>query len=247
MKYKVAIVLGCVLAVILLTVVYDGLVIKYNGVNVPTPKTPRVAERYGSAGASLTYVVMGDSTSVGQGGNYDLGFARATARYLGRMRRVTFYNVGISGARSADVVTKQLPAAVSLKPDFVLIAVGANDVTHLTSSSKVRTSLQTTIRALQAANPAVKIVLTGSPQMGSVARFPQPFKALEKLRTGTINKVIAQVAADNQVVVAPLAADTGAIFASHPELYAQDKFHPSTAGYSVWIPVLERAIDKAFQ
>jgi lysophospholipase L1-like esterase len=226
MKHKLIVTASCIIGAVLIVVIIDGLVIKYNGVTVPTPNTPRAAEHYGS-GAPLTYVVMGDSTSVGQGGDYNQGFARSTARYLAQNHAVTFYNIGISGARSAGVVTKQLPEAVDLRPDVVLIAVGANDVTHLTSLSTVRTSLQQILRALRTANPTVKVVLTGSPQMGSVARFPQPFKYYEKIRTGQVNSVISQVASSNHAVFAPIAAETGAAFAHNPRLYARPQPSPS--------------------
>jgi acyl-CoA thioesterase-1 len=244
MKLKLLIILGCIITLAVAVLIVELLIIKYNGTPVPAPVTPRGAETYGS-GTPLQYVVMGDSTSVGQGGDYDQGFARATARHLGRSHLVTFHNVGVSGARSADVAQKQLSAAVALKPDVVLIAIGANDVTHFTSTSVVRRSLQQTIDGLKRSNPDVKIVFTGSPQMGSVPRFPQPLRYIAKVRTARINTVIAQFSQQKNITFAQLAVRTGPTFAQHPELFAQDKFHPATAGYTIWIPVLEQAIDIA--
>ena len=145
------------------------------------------------------------------------------------------------------MATKQLPEAVKLRPDVVLIAVCANDVTHLTSTGEVRRSLTAAIDGLQAANPAVKIVLTGSPQMGSVPRFPQPARAIARLRAGQMNAMVAELASSRGVTFARIADETGPTFDAHPDLFAADKFHPPTAGYQVWTPVLNRAIDAALQ
>ncbi len=136
MKQKLFIIIGVLLAVIVLTAIIEILIILYSGTPVPVPNISRQPETYGS-GPKLTYVVMGDSTSVGQGGDYDKGIARSTARFIARDHQVTLYNVGVSGARSASVLQLQTPEAVKLKPDVVLIAVSANDVTHLTPVKNV--------------------------------------------------------------------------------------------------------------
>lgn len=246
MKHKLFLGLGIVVAALVLVVVVNILVIKYNGKNVPVPDTPRGLESYGSNGDSLlTYMVMGDSTAVGQGGDYDKGIARSTARYIARRHQVNFYNVGVSGARVADVLRDQLPKAVQQQPDVVLLSVTANDVTHLTSLSSIRKNLSAIITGLQAGNPDVKIILTGSPPMGTVPRFAEPARFLAGQRAKAMNKLISSIATEKQVVFAPIADKTGPVFADHPELFAADKFHPTTAGYQVWLPVLEVAFDRA--
>ncbi|HEX8227352.1 MAG TPA: SGNH/GDSL hydrolase family protein [Candidatus Saccharimonadales bacterium] len=233
------------LALLAVVLAVNFLAIRYNGTSVPVPAIPRGPENFGSGGNALTYVVLGDSTSVGQGGDYDQGIARATARYIARDTIVTMHNLGVSGARAADVAGQQASAAARLQPDIVLIAVCANDVTHLTPIPEVRSSLESAITTLRSANPAVRIILTGSPQMGSVPRFVQPAKALARHRTGRMNTMVTEAASTKQVTFAPIAAETGPIFDEHPEYFASDKFHPSTTGYNTWVPVLQKAIDRS--
>ena len=84
----------------------------------------------------MVYVVLGDSTAAGRGANYANGIAVRTARHLARSRPVLLVNLAVSGARVADVARDQLPAAVRLKPDLVLLAVGANDATHFTPNGR---------------------------------------------------------------------------------------------------------------
>lgn len=243
MKYKFFIGIGIIVAVVALIIVVEIIMIKYNGKPVAAPNIPRGPETFGT-GRPLTFVVLGDSTSIGQGSGYDDGIARNSARYIAaKGYAVTMQNYGVSGAVAREVLTEQLPRAARLTPDVVLIAVGANDVTHFTPPAKTRDSLEQTIRQLQAANPKVTIVLTGSPQMGSIPRFPQPIRYLAGVRTGELNKTLANLQ-QSTVVLAPLAADTGKLFSEHTELFAEDNFHPTAAGYRSWMPTLQRAYDK---
>jgi lysophospholipase L1-like esterase len=217
--------------------------IKFYGKPVPPPSISRSSQTIGN-GPKLTYVVLGDSTSIAQGGDYAQGYATATAQYIAKTHTVTWVNFGVSGARANDVASQQLEQAAAYKPDIALVAVGANDVTHLTEVSVVKTSLQKIISGLQAANPNVRIILTGSPDMGGPPRLPQPLRALAGVRTQTINSMITGLTDGKRVVFAPIAEKTGPIFRANHHLYAADNFHPTTEGYKVWTPVLTGALDQ---
>lgn len=193
-------------------------------------------------GPEHTYVVMGDSTAVSQGGDYQQGYAVQSAHYLAQRYTLHWKNVAISGARAHDVASTQLASALIYHPDTVLIAVGANDVTHLTSIASVKQSLQHTITALRTANSAVVIVLTGAPDMGSVPRLPQPLRWLAGRRTKTVNKMVVKLCQEQHVRFAPIAEETGKLFRGHPELFSEDRFHPNTAGYKTWIPVIVKVL-----
>lgn len=243
MKYKLYAGVGIFLGLLLLLIIIELLMIKLDGKPVPVPNIPRGPETFG-IGRPLTFVVLGDSTSVGQGSDYDQGIARSSARYLADGgNQITLYNFGVSGARAHDVLFKQVGQSIKLKPDIVLIAVGANDITHFTSASQVEADLSLVIRQLRASNPKSKIVLTGSPFMGSVPRFPQPIRYLAGIRTAQLNQQLQSLQTKGSVFVAPLATDTGKTFSEHPELFAQDKFHPTAEGYQSWMPTLQRAFD----
>lgn len=232
-----------VVLVLVLVAVLNFVIIMKNGSPVPVPTIPRDKTTIGS-GTPLTYVIMGDSTSVGQGGDYAQGIAVETADHIAKAgHTVTYQNFGVSGATVNDVLTKQLDQATSLKPDMVLIAIGANDVTHLTNLKSIESDTILIIDKLRNANPNCKIVITGSPQVGSVPRFPQPAKYLAKARTAQINKVFNKVVSDKDITFARIADRTGQYFTEHPELFAVDKFHPTNEGYAVWFPVLNEAID----
>jgi len=194
---------------------------------------------------ALVFTVLGDSTAAGEGARYEDGIAVMTARKLGETHDVMFNNFAVSGAKTRDVLQKQMPAAEASKPDLVLLSVGANDVTHLTPIRSVRKSLEQIIRRLRATNPNVIIVVTGSPDMGAPPRVPRLLRPIAAWQTKRLNRMFVSVAAAYHLTFAPIARDTGPQFRKDHTLFAADRFHPNERGYATWLPTLNRAIAEA--
>lgn len=222
--------------------ILEAALIAFNGSHVEIPTIPRNEQTEGS-GAALRYAIMGDSTTVGQGAAYQNGYAVATAQYLARTNTVTWKNLGVSGAKARDVRTKQLPDALTFRADVVLIAVGANDALRMTTANTVKHDMAQTIDALRKQNPRIRIVITGAPAMGTIPRFPWPFRQFVGARAEAINTLIEKLAVERHVTFAPIAKETAAIYRAHPEYFAADKFHPNDQGYLPWVPVLIAALD----
>jgi len=200
---------------------------------------------FGSAPPHLTYVVLGDSTAAGVGGDYEVGIAVSTAKHLALHRTVAMTNLAVSGARMADVRKDQLPNAIALRPDLVLLSAGANDVIHLTGVRSMRTDLRAIVGALTAANPQVRIVITGSPDMGSPPRIPRLLRGIASWRTRRVNRMFRAEAESLHLGFAPIADVTGPMFRRDRSLFDTDRFHPNDRGYATWVPVLNDALEKA--
>src|SRR6185369_5733055 len=142
-------------------------------------------------------------------------------------RIVRLTNFAVSGAKTRDVLAEQLPAAERARPDLVLISVGANDVTHLTSIRSVRSSIVRIIRRLRIANADVVIVMTGSPDMGAPPRVPRVLRPIAAWQTTRLNRMVESVARANDVTFAPIAVATGQLFRQDHSLFADDHFHPN--------------------
>jgi len=174
-----------------------------------------------------------------------IAYAVLTARRLAETRIVRLTNFAVSGAKTRDVLDGQLPPAERARPDLVLISVGANDVTHLTSVRSVRSDIVQIIRRLRAANPDVVIVMTGSPDMGAPPRVPGVLRPIAAWQTRRLNRMFESVARANDVTFAPIAAATGPLFRRDHSLFADDRFHPNDRGYATWLPTLDRALGDA--
>lgn len=195
--------------------------------------------------STLRYAVLGDSTAAGQGAPYDQGIAMLSAAHLAKDYRVEMINLSSSGAVSADVVKDQLNAATKFNPDLVLISVGANDTTHLVRPSRVLDNLNKITSDLVKKNCNIKIVITGSPDMGTSPRFLRPLSDVLTSYTGLINNSVYKWTADNHFTLAPIARNTSKAFRQDPTLFAGDRYHPNTRGYQVWLQTIIPAIDDA--
>jgi len=216
-----------------------------DGYRAPSPAPRSIAGPAGAERARLRYVVLGDSTATGRGAPYERGIAVATAGRLATRGPVTLTNLAVSGARFGDVRRDQLRAAVRSRPDIVLVAAGANDVTGLTRLGSVRADLEEIVERLRAARCDVAIVATASPDIGAVPRLAQPLRTVAGWRTKQLNGAIEAVVRERGLVLAPIAARTGPLFRAQRSLFAADDFHPSAAGYATWVPVLDAALDHA--
>lgn len=239
-------IVGLVFSAVVIFILVEFVLIKYGGAAVPVPSIPRDVISFGSSDKTLNYLILGDSTTVGQGTDYKDSYAYRTSEYLaGRNYRVNLINVGVSGATTRDVLQGQLPQTKDFKADVILLSVGANDVTHLTKRIDFKNDLEQVINQLKSSNPDALIVVTGVPAMGSVSRFPWPVRQLAGLRTSQLSNVYEQIIQENNLILAPIAAETGVVFAKNPDKYfAQDKFHPNSEGYGLWTEVITKTFEQ---
>lgn len=80
-----------------------------------------------------TYVAIGDSLTAGTGDQYPgiehLSWADRLAQALAdQVQGFTYHNLAVRGKTSAEMIAEQLPRAIALKPDFVTILAGGNDL-----------------------------------------------------------------------------------------------------------------------
>jgi lysophospholipase L1-like esterase len=174
-----------------------------------------------TAGRGPLWVVLGDSTAQGIGApSWDEGYV---GQLLGALNEGSgdaggwrVVNLSRSGARTADVLDRQLPALEALpeRPDLVTCAIGANDIVRRTPV----VTLEARLREMIARLPARSIVAT----------VPQ---GLNRARTDVANRVIRAEAPAAGLVVADVWAHTGPPW--HGKL-AADGFHPGALGYADW-------------
>ena len=186
-------------------------------------------------GEPLRFVVLGDSTSAGIGaGGAEHAYPTLLARRLAAdaQRRVELTVLGISGARTADVLNDQLPQVAALDPDLVFVGIGANDVTHLTPLDEIREDMAAILDRIE--ETGADIAVAGAPDM-RVSAWHQPLRYMTYLRGLQVADAIEEVARAKDAAVVELAEETGHFFAEEPEAhFSEDEFHPSALGYERW-------------
>jgi lysophospholipase L1-like esterase len=185
-------------------------------------------------GQQLRVVWIGDSTSAGVGASRpERALPVVIANELNRP--VSLHVLSVSGATTQDAVAAQLPKVAALQPDWVFVAIGNNDVTHLTSRAKLRTSLRTLLDGVTQVQPQ-QIIVLGIAEFGGTPLLPRPLRTLAGWRSHQLDEVVRQEAAAYGAVYVPIAKLTAPGFAADPlGTHAEDRFHPNDAGYQLWV------------
>ncbi len=205
-------------------------------VGEPLEKAPDDDATYGAGpGQPFELVVLGDSSAAGLGADHSYEtvgaiIANGVAALTGRRVRLT--NAAVVGADSSDL-ERQLATALEevLRPDVIVIMIGANDVTHRIDRSTSVRHLEQTVRRIRALG--CEVVVGTCPDLGTVEPVPQPLRLLIRRwsRDLAAAQTVAVVEAGGRTV--SLGDLLGPEFASSPgEMFSRDRFHPSAAGYA---------------
>ncbi len=200
-------------------------------------------------GTSQRFVMLGDSLAAGLGAGHVWNtpgamLAQGISNVLDRPVRLM--NTATVGARSADLYG-QVDRALHMRPHIAVIIIGANDITHAGRPQSAVSHLEEAVRRLRAVD--CEVVVGTCPDVGSVRPIPQPLRwvARRLSRQLAAAQMIACVREGAHVV--SFADELGDEFASDPDLFAEDRFHPGPEGYErvtqVLFPAVLAALDSA--
>ena len=175
---------------------------------------------------------MGDSIIAGVGTgtvvrSMPVQFARVLAE-----SRACCVNWRIEGSNGADISDlreriKRLDA--QHKADVVLISIGVNDVTGLSSTRHWQTQLEHLTRELRIKWPQARVIFAGLPPMSKFPLPPQPLRFTLGLRAATLDAIAAKlIARQTNMLHVPTEIDPN----QHD--FCEDGFHPSAEACSFW-------------
>lgn len=205
-------------------------------VGQPFEHTPEDSGTYGAgAGGPIQILMLGDSSAAGMGTEHrsqTIGalLADGISAFSGRPAVLT--NAAVVGAESSDLdlqIVNALDAVAA--PDVAVILIGANDVTHRIDKSVAVRHLEGAVRRLRDAG--AEVVVGTCPDLGTIQPVAQPLRALARRwsRDLAAAQTVSVVEAGGRTV--SLGDLIGPEFAERPaEMFSQDRFHPSPAGYA---------------
>ena len=185
-----------------------------------------------------TLAVLGDSIGVGVGDPAIGGGWRGFAPLLaGAFGDIDLVNVSINGARLADVRRRQLPKAVTVRPDAAVVCAGMNDTLRSDfDTRKLRADLDRVVGTLR--EMGCLVVLVRYHDHGKVFRLPGALHRALMRRINGLNAVIDDVALRHDAQVVDLDALPGTYT---QDAWSVDRLHPSESGHRM----LARAIAAA--
>lgn len=180
-------------------------------------------------GRRVRLLAIGDSIIAGVGATELSGaLVGRTAEALARSLscRVEWQALGVSGYKSTMVLDTLVPQLPDYAADFVIVSVGVNDITGLTSMTTWRRNMSLLLEKLRTHSPGAAIAVAGMPPMHAFPLLPQPLRATIGMRARSFDAVVSDVAAGR-----PGSVHVPLDFEPDPEEFAPDGYHPSEKSY----------------
>jgi hypothetical protein len=92
---------------------------------------------------------------------------------------------GVSGYNSTKILNRLVPELPDVAADYIIVSVGVNDITGLTTLRKWRQNLSLLLDKLQAHSPNAVVAVAGMPPMHRFPLLPQPLWATFGMRSGS--------------------------------------------------------------
>jgi acyl-CoA thioesterase-1 len=196
----------------------------------------------------LRYVALGDSYTIGTSVESSERFPDQLVRALGSDDSVLelVANLGINGYTSADLIAKELPALDPLRPEFVTVLVGVNDVVQDVPIERYQANVVAILEALLARLPSDRIVTVAVPDY-TVTPSGADYGDPRNQHDGIVatNDVMKRRSAERAIAFVDI-FDLSLRAADDRSLVAADGLHPSGKQYGLWVerlvPVVERLL-----
>lgn len=204
---------------------------------IVTPADPTLAD-----GKPLELLALGDSAMAGVGVTHPLDslpaqLAIRLASSTGRPLHVI--SKARAGARTRDVLVDQL-ADAPRRNDLIVLLIGTNDVTHMTSARRLAADTANLLARLH--HLGAPVVMSSLPEFAAMRAVPRIPRTVLQARAVRVRRIQRRAALEAQGVdLVDARARLGREFSHDPVLMSPDRFHSSAAGYSRIADVLAPA------
>lgn len=197
-----------------------------------TPRLPEASgDRSGSLGSGppLRMLILGDSAAAGVGVQLQAdALSGQLSKQLARTHQTSWQLWATNGSKSQNLI-ELLEQERQQAFDVVLVSIGVNDVTGVTSQQKWLAHLQKIIEILFNKFTAQQIIFTALPPMHYFPALPQPLRWIFGWRAKQFNRNLQGLLASNPhcsflELNTPMLA----------EYIAEDGFHPNDKTYKIW-------------
>jgi lysophospholipase L1-like esterase len=184
----------------------------------------------------VRYVALGDS--------YTIGTSVAAAdrwpdQLVVALRPVVALelvaNLGVNGYTSADLIRDEMPAVAALRPDFVTLLIGVNDVVQGVAPETSAANVAAILARLLELLPANRIVTVAIPDYTVTpagSDYGEPRQQHEAIVAA--NATMSRLAGERGIAYVDI-FDLSLRAADDRSLVADDGLHPSGAQYALWV------------
>lgn len=219
----------------------EGLWLRRSALRLPEASGAR--RGVAGSGPGLHLLALGDSIIAGVGtGTMDRSLPVQFANALAGIRGCAVH-WRAEGANGADIT--DLRACIGNLPgdceaDLILISIGVNDVTGLSSIRHWRNQLEWLADDIRIRWPQAGVVFAGLPPMGHFPLPPQPLRFTLGHRAATLDAIAHDIIA-KQAGMLHVPTDISPL--EHE--FCEDGFHPSAKSCAFWASVLAQKAETA--
>jgi lysophospholipase L1-like esterase len=196
----------------------------------------------------LRYVALGDSytigTSVAASDRWPDRLVAALGGDAGPLELIA--NMAVNGYSAGDVRRLELPAVALLRPGFISLLVGVNDVVRGIPVEVYRADLETVVDELLGLVPPDRLLLVTTPDYTVTpagADYGEP--AVKRAGIERVNEILVEIGDRRGVPVVDI-YDLSLRATADLSLVASDGLHPSGIQYGLWVerigPVVRRML-----
>lgn len=191
-----------------------------------------------------SYVALGDSLTFGVGvSDPAQTFPADFGELLYQKQSFHYYNLGIPGAKTDQLINIELPKMEKLDPKIITLLIGINDVLDMQPADKFQKNYQLILDQITK-NSQTKVIILNIPDLVNNKVMLPPYNYLVDLRIRQFNSIIALLISEKQksftnLKFVDLYDQTKQQFSQNSGLYSIDNFHPNSQGYKLWSQVID--------
>jgi acyl-CoA thioesterase-1 len=196
-------------------------------------------------GGGLRYIALGDSYTIGTSVGLSERWPDQLVAALGPEPPTLelMANVGVNGYTSRDVLDLELPQLDALRPEFVTLLIGVNDVVQGVPQESFNRNVNLVLDDLVERVGAERIVVVTIPDYTVTPAggdFGDPVQQAAAIRA--FNEILTRLATGRDIVVVDI-HDLSLRAATDRSLVARDGLHPSGAQYALWVERIRPAVE----
>jgi lysophospholipase L1-like esterase len=200
-----------------------------------------------ASSGDIRYVALGDSYTIGTNESESARWPnQLVVKLAGSVGLQLDENLGVNGYSSANVLDRELPQLDALRPDFVSLLIGVNDVVRGTPAANYRANLIAIFDFLLDRLPANRIVVVSTPDYTLTPAgnsFGDPLQ--QRAAISEFNGIEQEVAQARGIKFVDISGVANEV-AEDAELVAGDGLHPSAKQYAAWAELIAPVVADLF-
>jgi acyl-CoA thioesterase-1 len=194
-------------------------------------------------GTALRYVALGDS--------YTIGTSVAEAerwpnQLVARVTQLELVgNPAVNGHTTSDLINDELSQLDALRPEFVSVLIGVNDVVQGVADSQYAGNVAVILEELLSRLPADRIMCVATPDYTvtpSGTAFGDPAQQSDGIVR--INAILREACEQRGIRFVPEIFEISQAALEDRSLVADDGLHPSGKQYSLWVEAIAPVVEE---